>query len=464
MNPTDAWNAAFSQLEMQLDRPTFDTWLRGSILLEFKDDVFVIGVRNSYAREMLQHRLYRNVRRVLSDIYGKQIELQFEVCKQETPKFDDGEDEMPLLRLISQQAEAPAPAPLHRQVARPQRPDLPESELNPRYTFDRFIVGNENPLVYPAARAVADNPGITYNPLLIYGGVGLGKTHLLQAIAHVCRDKGQRAIYISSEAFTNDLIDAIRSKTTAMFREKYRSADVLLVDDIQFIAGKDSTQEEFFHTFNQLHMFNKQIVLAADRHPSQMDGVVDRLRSRFQSGLTIEVQAPEFETRVAIVRMWASERGLRLPDHVCELLANRAKTNLRELESVFNQIVAASQLSRQPIDLESAAAVINGFHRPRHHITLYQVLETTARHHGLTVDDLVGPRRAGAVNQARQIAMYLAREMTQASLGQIGDAFGGRKHSTVLHSCNKIAEDMDSDTLIRSIVLTIREKLVKGLD
>nr|PZN54267.1 MAG: chromosomal replication initiator protein DnaA [Chloroflexota bacterium] len=464
VNPKDAWNAAYTQLEMQLDRASFDTWLRDAVLLKCEGDVFVIGVRNGYARDMLQHRLYRNVRRILSDIYGQSVELRFEVRRSETAKSEmPPQAEMPLFRLLAQQeSHEEPPAPLHQQVARPQRPDLPECELNPRYTFDRFVVGAENPMVYPAARAVAERPGMAYNPFMIYGGVGLGKTHLLQAIAHECRARGLRVIYISSEAFTNDLIDAIRQRTTAMFREKYRSADVLLVDDIQFIAGKDNTQEEFFHTFNALHMFNKQIVLAADRHPSQLEGVVDRLRSRFQSGLLADVQIPEFETRVAILRMWAGERGIHLPAAVCEALANRARTNIRELESVFNQVVAMAQLSRQPLDVETVEAALDGYRKPRNHVTLAQVLDITARHHGLSVEDLIGPRRNGPLNQARQIAMYLAREVTGASLPQIGEAFGGRKHSTVLHHCNKIANDLAEDELLRNVVSTLRDRLCTG--
>lgn len=465
VNPKDAWNAAYTQLEMQLDRPSFDTWLRDASLLSCEGDVFVIGVRNGYARDMLQHRLYRNVRRVISDIYGQSVELRFEVHKSEADRNGQPaeSEEMPLFRLLArQQPPEQTTVPLHQQVARPQRPDLPESELNPRYTFDRFIVGNENPVVYPAALAVADNPGLCYNPFMIYGGVGVGKTHLLQAIAHVCRTRGLRVVYISSEAFTNDMIDSIRHRTTAMFREKYRSADVLLVDDIQFIAGKESTQEEFFHTFNTLHMFNKQIILAADRHPSQLDGVVDRLRSRFASGLVTDMQAPGFETRMAILRYWAGERGMTLPEKVCELLASRARTHVRELESVFNQAVAAAQLSSQSLTVGAVEQVLDGFRRPRQYVTVAQVLDLTARHHGLSIEDLMGPRRNGPVNRARQIAMYLAREVTTASLPQIGEAFGGRKHSTVLHSCSKVAEDIASDDLLRSVVANLRDELTKG--
>ncbi|MBI1260060.1 MAG: chromosomal replication initiator protein DnaA [Chloroflexi bacterium] len=476
VNPQDAWNAAFHQLEMQLDRASFETWLRGAVLLGVETDsngddangktsesgngVFVVGVRNTYARDMLQHRLYRNVRRVLGDVYGTTVELRFEVNKP-TPEAPAStpEEEMPLFRLLAQQDPVQASAPaLHELVARPQRPELPESELNPRLTFDRYVAANENATIFAAAQAVAERQA--YNPFFIYGGVGLGKTHLLQAIAHACKARNLRVIYIPSEVFTNDLVDSIRNRTQAMFRDKYRSADVLLVDDIQFISGKESTQEEFFHTFNALYTFNKQIVLASDRPPRDLETLEARLRSRFEGGLVMDIQPPSFETRMAILNNWASERQIVLPRHVAEMIAGRAKLNVRELEGIFNQVVAAAQIKRQPLNVGSTEEILDGYRRPREHITLAQVLDLTARHHGLTVEELVGKRRTSDINQARQIAMYLAREFTNASLPQIGDAFGGRTHSTVLHSCNKIAEDMEHDPQVRTIVKDIRARLL----
>lgn len=466
MKPLDAWNAAFHQLEMQLDRASFETWLRGAALLDVESldgetATFVIGVRNSYARDMLQHRLYRNVRRVLSDVYGKSVELRFEVEKPADAAPAAQDDEMPLFRLLAQQDPAAPPVPLHEQVARPQRPELPESELNPRFTFDRYIAANENATIYAAAQAVVERPAGAYNPFFIYGGVGLGKTHLLQAIAHACQARNLRVIYIPSEVFTNDLVDSIRQRSQAMFRDKYRSVDVLLVDDIQFISGKESTQEEFFHTFNALYTFNKQIILASDRHPRELETLEARLRSRFEGGLVMDIQPPSFETRMAILDSWASERNVLLPRHVAEMIAGRAKLNVRELEGIFNQVVATSQLTRQPLSAGATEHILDGFRRPREHVTLAQVVELTARHHGLSIDDLVGKRRTGAINQARQIAMYLAREFTSASLPQIGDAFGGRTHSTVLHSCNKIADDVLHDAQVRTIVQDIRKRLLK---
>ncbi len=461
MSPQEIWNTALTQLEIQLDRASFDTWLRGAVFLAYNQGTYRIGVGSPYARDMLQHRLYREVRRVLADVSGEPAEVLFEVYKVASAAPED--DELPLFRLLARQPEPDsAPAPLHQQIIRPQRPDLPESELNPRLTFDRFIANSANRMTYEAALAVAEHPASHYNPFLVYGGVGLGKTHLLQAIAHVCRERGQRVIYIPSEVFTNDLVDAIRQRATAMFREKYRSADVLLVDDIQFIAGKESTQEEFFHTFNALYTYNKQIVLASDRHPSELTTLEDRLRSRFSGGLVMDLQPPEFETRVAILQMWASERGIELSDSIAEMIAGRARTNIRELEGVFNQVVATTRLTRSPVTHDLAQNALAGYRRPRQHLTLRHVLDATARYHKISVDDLVGPRRTARLSYARQIAMYLAREVTLASLPQIGEAFGGRSHSTVLHSCNKVAEDLGSDEILRQDIEAIQQALLGG--
>ncbi|MEZ4672328.1 MAG: chromosomal replication initiator protein DnaA [Anaerolineae bacterium] len=469
MNPQEAWNIAYSQLEIQLDRASFDTWLRGAVFLNYSPcpeegettGIFSIGVVNSYARDMLQHRLYHEIRRVLGDVLGERAEVKFEVAKVMAEVEED--NELPLFRLLNRQPDAlpEETIPLHQQITRPQRPDLPESELNPRLTFERFVANSNNRMTYEAALAVAEHPASHYNPFLIYGGVGLGKTHLLQSIAHVCREKQLRVIYIPSEVFTNDLVDAIRQRTTAMFREKYRSADVLLVDDIQFIAGKESTQEEFFHTFNALYTFNKQVILASDRHPGEMHTLEDRLRSRFAGGLVMDLQPPEFETRVAILNMWAQERNVDLPSSAAQMIAEKARTNIRELEGVFNQVVATTQLARRPVTMDMAESALNGYRRPRYHqLTMARVLDVTAAYYRLSVTDLIGPRRTARVNQARQVAMYLAREVTFASLPQIGDTFGGRTHSTVLHSCNKVADDLLHDDLLRQDVESIQAALM----
>lgn len=467
MNAQEAWRSALYQLEHQLDRPTFDTWLRDAVLLKEVEGLYTVGARNAYARDMLEHRLQRQVRRVLNDIVGSsaRVELEFVVHKPAPRELDQ---ETPLMRLLAeQQAEnarqllTPTAAPLHEQIVRPARADLPEYELNPRLKFDRLVAGRENEMLYAAARAIAERPTQTYNPFFVYGDVGLGKTHLLQAIAHELKARGQRVIYVPSEVFTNDLIDAIRHRTTALFRDRYRSADVLLVDDVQFIAGKDSTQEEFFHTFNALVSFGKQVILASDRPPRDLDTLDARLRSRFAGGLVMDVQPPSLETRMAILRGWAAERSMTLPRAVIERIAEASKVNVRELEGVFNQMIATAQHTRQPITAAVAEHILEGFHRPRHGLTLATVLEVTARHHGLTIEDLISLRRTAKVNAARQIAMYLARELTSSSLPAIGETFGGRTHSTVVHSHKKITAEVQCNAVTALIVADIKAKLVK---
>jgi chromosomal replication initiator protein len=467
VTPQEIWNAAYHQLELQLDRASFETWVRGATVLEARDEadglVLVLGVRSAFAVEQLRTRLLRSISRIVRDAAGRPVELQFQVVRPATDSVPNASDEMPLFRLLAQQPPERAAAPaLHTQIARAQRPDLPESELNPRFTFDRFVAGNENQMIIAAARAVADQPAAAYNPLFLWGGVGLGKTHLLHAIAHGCRERNLRVVYVPSEAFTNDLVDAIRQRTTAMFRERYRSADVLLVDDIQFIAGKESTQEEFFHTFNALATFNKQIVLASDRPPREMKTLEERLRSRFEGGLVMDIQPPGLETRIAILANWVDERGMNVPPSVLRHIAERVTSNVREMEGVFNHMVAALRFSSTAATPDLADSLIDGYRRPRRQITLQQVVEVVARHHGMDTAELIGPRRHGPVNQARQIAIYLARELTGASLPQIGDAFGGRTHSTVLHSYSRIAEDLTADPRLQAIIEDLRRALQRA--
>lgn len=460
MNPRDIWDAAYNQIELQLDRASFDTWLRYAHFLGYEEGTFVIGVHNSYACEMLQHRLYRTIRRILTDVHGQSCEIRFQVARLGDKERDEAPaTAMPLFQFMARQEPQEDDLPLHQVVQPLRAPDLPESELNPRLTFDRYMVNGSNAMVYEAARSVAENPGSMYNPLLIYGGVGLGKTHLLQAIAHACVERGQRVIYIPSEAFTNDLIMAIRQRTTALFREKYRSVDVLLVDDIQFIGGKDTTQEEFFHTFNALVTFNRQVVLASDRHPRELATLEDRLRSRFQGGLVADIQPPEYETRIAIMEMWAAEREVRVPTEVLDMVARRAPENVRELEGIFNQIVAQARLGG-PVSLPRAETALESWRAPRRHkrLRIADILGIIARLQNLSVDDLTGPKRTGQLNHARHVAMYVIRETTDYSLQQIGEAFG-RNHTTVLHGCNKISAEMEQDPILAARI----QKILRAL-
>lgn len=472
MDPQEAWNTTLNQLEIQLDRGNFDTWLRDTtyIRCETAQDgagaTFFIGVRNSFARDNLQHRLYRSVRRVLRDVFGTEVELRFEVHHpaQNRGNGDTGpEESKPLFQYASRQETHNASGTLT--AGKSPQVELPESHLNPRYTFARFVTSNANMMLYSAARAVAEEPAARYNPFVIYGGVGLGKTHLLQAIANDSQQRGFRALYIPSEGFINDLVNAIRHRTTPLFRDKYRSVDLLLIDDIQFIAGKESTQEEFFHTFNALHTYNKQIVVASDRHPSELELLEDRLRSRFVGGLVIDIQVPEFETRVAIVESWAQERGRVLPRSISEKLADGARNSIRELEGLFTSMLATMDLVEEPFSTTAAGRVVQQHETARARqvkITIDQVLAATAAAHNLNVADLTGKNRSGHISRARHVAMYLARDLTEASWPQIGRAFGMRSHSTAMHGHDRVAELMQQDEVFRYELLALRERIMKG--
>jgi chromosomal replication initiator protein len=330
--------------------------------------------------------------------------------------------------------------------------------LNPRYTFDNFVVGANNRLAHAAAQAVAENPASAYNPLFLYGGVGLGKTHLLHAIGNYCQEIGLNVLYVSSEEFTNDLINSIRNHTTQAFRDKYRSIDVLLIDDIQFIAGKESTQEEFFHTFNCLHGQNKQLIISSDRPPKSLVTLEERLRSRFEWGLAADVQPPDLETRLAILRAKAERAGHRVPAEIMELIARRVQSNIRELEGALNRVVAFSELSGMAMTPQLAEVALADLLPQRGDVKPDAVVDVVARTFNLTVERLLSPDRSRNVALPRQIAMYLMRE-TNISLLQIGQALGGRDHTTVMYACDKVADMLERDDQLRRQVVQIRNKL-----
>lgn len=478
MKPQDAWSAAFSQLELQIDRASFETWLQNATYNRFEDGIFFIGVHSTYAQDMLQHRLYRVVRKVLCDVYGESVEIVFEVQKSKKDNAVEDDADMPLFQYLAQNTLRDADnkrdkkadhnpivdteddkpqLPLYQFLSEPAKARPKESFINANFTFDRFVVNRSNQIVHEAARAIVDYPATVYNPFFVYGGVGLGKTHLITAITQACQARGMKAIYITTEAFTNDLIDAIRNRTTAMFRDKYRSVDVLVVDDVQFLAGKESTQEEFFHTFNTLVNFNKQIVLASDRHPSELVTLEDRLRSRFQGGLVADIQPPEYETRIAILQMWAYERDVRIEPEVLQLLAEREPNNVRELSGMFNNIVAQAQFGR--VNVSNAETTIQRFEQPRQRLTIGKIIEVSARLQGVTTEDMLSAKRAARISKARQVAMYVARELTEMSLPQIGEAFGNRSHTTVLHGCKRITKDLKEDSVLEARILKIKRAL-----
>ncbi len=352
-----------------------------------------------------------------------------------------------------------------------QRPALPPPSggpvplapprLNQRYTFSTFIVGSGNQLAHAASLAVADAPGHAYNPLFLYGGVGLGKTHLLHAIGHTAIERDMTVLYVSSETFTNDIVDAIRYRTTEEFRAKYRSVDLLLVDDIQFIAGKDSTEEEFFHTFNSLYETNRQIVICSDRPPRAIVSLEERLRSRFEWGLIADIQPPDLETRIAILRAKADLLPQKIPDEIILDLAGRVQSNIRELEGSLNRVQAYAQLQGLPLSLDTAKTAMASLASDtrQRRVSIEDILNAVAEHYHIPVDDLRGKQRNSQIVVPRHIAMYLMRQETEASLLEIGQALGGRDHSTVLHGCEKISREINENTALRKEVLAIRQQL-----
>jgi chromosomal replication initiator protein len=341
-------------------------------------------------------------------------------------------------------------------------PQIEPPRLNLRYTFSTFIVGSGNQLAHAASQAVADTPGKAYNPLFLYGGVGLGKTHLLHAVGHTALARSLVVLYVSSETFTNEIVNAIRYRTTEEFRAKYRSVDVLLVDDIQFIAGKDSTEEEFFHTFNSLYESSKQIVMCSDRPPKAIVSLEERLRSRFEWGLIADIQPPDLETRVAILRAKSDVMGRSVPDEVIDYLASRVQSNIRDLEGSFNRLLAMNQLQGLPLTLETAKVALNNLASDgqQKRVSLDEILEAVAEYYRIPREDLCGKQRDKHIVVPRQIAMFLMRQETQASLLDIGNMLGGRDHSTVLHGCEKIAREVNDNTALRKEVMTIRQQLL----
>jgi chromosomal replication initiator protein len=448
MKPEQVWSAALGELQMQMTQATFDTWLRGSKLLKSEDGLFVVGVKNGYAKDWLENRLLTTIKRTLARLVGRTVDVKFVVWTRDMRQSDD----VSLLDVAT-----PDPTPAYGIYSAPPPP--PPTSLNPRYTFDNFVVGPANRLAHAASMAVTENPSGAYNPLFVYGGVGLGKTHLLHAIGHACYAEALHVLYISSEEFTNDLIEAIRSHTTDAFREKYRTVDILLVDDIQFIAGKESTQEEFFHTFNTLHSTGKQIVISSDRPPKALSTLEERLCSRFEWGLITDIQPPDLETRTAILRDKAVPYGILVPDEILDLIASRIQSNIRELEGALNQVLAMAQLTHEPLTLEVAESALSNLLPQRNQLTSEQIIEQVASHFGIEIAALEGRGRSRTVARPRQIAMYLIREETGESLPRIGALLGGRDHTTVLYGCERISDLMEEDANTRREVVTLRQRL-----
>ncbi|MBN1873967.1 MAG: chromosomal replication initiator protein DnaA [Anaerolineae bacterium] len=440
VSPQRLWQATLGELELQMTRATFDTWLRDTQCLGLEDnEQLVVGVKNGYAVEWLESRLYPVIERTLNRLSDRDMQARFVVWEGKRM----GEEPLVLL--------SPETTPASRV---PRDPGL-----NPDYTFKSFVVGPGNRLAQAASEAVAEAPAKAYNPLFIHGGVGLGKTHLLHAIGNFCYHRGMQVLYISSETFTNDLIEAIRAQSTDMFRDKYRTAEVLLVDDIQFIAGKESTQEEFFHTFNALRDNGKQIILTSDRPPKAMVTLEERLRSRFEWGLIVDVQSPDYETRMAILRSKAERLQVNVPNEVLNYIAANIESNIRELEGALNRVLAMVRLTDLPLNKEITKQALNDLLPNRPELSPDQIINAVAAYYGLSTDELCGVRRSRRVAQPRQVAMYLIREETESSFPQIGAHLGGRDHTTILYGYERVRAQIEQDEQLRREVINIKGQL-----
>lgn len=423
MNEEQAWQSVLGQLQMEMPRASYDTWLRETKAVSYEDGLMTIAVGNAYARDWLENRLQSTVVRLLAGIMNRVVEVRFVVTN-----VQESEESS----VVVEESEPGMPAVVKQR----------NQTLNPRYTFENFVVGANSRLAHAAAQAVAEKPARAYNPLFLYGGVGLGKTHLLHAIGNACHSRGLNVLYVSSEEFTNDMINAIRTHMTQAFREKYRSADVLLIDDIQFIAGKEGTQEEFFHTFNTLHSQEKQIIVSSDRPPKSMVTLEERLRSRFEWGLIADIQMPDIETRQAILRYKAEKMGREVPNEILDMIARRVQSNIRELEGALNRIVAFSELSGVPLSLQLAEAALADLLPQVHNVPPLKLIALVANEWQTSVEALMGRDRSQRIAEPRQVAMYLLRQETNASLPQIGESMGGRDHTTVMYAIQKIAGDI----------------------
>lgn len=493
MTPETAWKATLGELELQMTKATFNTWLKDARLLANEEDVYVIGVRNDYAKDWLEHRLHDTILRTLSAILRKPAKIRFVVWSDElispAPRVASSERKEKKSKDRKQSPNAPMENERNsksngkKPVQRPSFSPSPGiafnriqnrhggpheqandngSSLNYRFTFESFVVGSSNRLAHAAALSVSENPGQTYNPLFIYGGVGLGKTHLLHAIGQKCRDDGYEVLYISSETFTNDLVQSIRNKTMAEFREHYRTTDVLMIDDIQFIAGKESTQEELFHTFNELHSHGKQVVISSDRIPRAMVTLEERLQSRFEWGLMADIQLPDIETRKAILQSKAYTLGVDVPDDVTELIAHRVRRNIRELEGALNKVMAYAQLTGRPVDMDIVDMALSDLVRQPDKLTIDQVISAVCKFYNVTEEALFSSSRSRTISYPRQIAMFLSRTETDASLPQIGTKLGNRDHTTILYGYEKIAKEVERDSSIRRDTMEIKAVLYES--
>ncbi len=452
------WQSVLGEIELSVSHATFTTWFKNTELVDQSDAGIVIAVPNIFAKKQFEVKFNDQIKTVLAKNGVTPKHITYTVTS--TGKKTRVNRETTPLTEIQQTADSLIAAPIASTYTK-NAPSVAAGGLNPRYTFDNFIVGSSNDLAYTASQAVAAHPGVKYNPLYLYGGVGLGKTHLMQAIGNEITktQPGTRILYISSETFVNEFLEHIRFKKKG-FSEKYRNVDVLIVDDMQFIAGKEKTQEEFFHTFNHLHQNNKQIIICSDKPPKSIPTLTERLRSRFEMGMTIDIQMPDFETRCAILTAKAELSGISLNQDTVEYMATNIKTNIRELEGSLNQLLAYAEMRGINPDISTAEGLLGNVRHSRpQHITSKQIIERTSKHFQLRVDEICSPKRDKHIVVPRQIAMYLLRSELHLSFPKIAGELGRKDHTTAIHSVEKIEKAIKLDFLIREQVASIREKL-----
>lgn len=459
------WESVLGRVELSIPKPSYDTWLQNTTGIVLTTDELVVETPNAFAAQYLEDRMLDMLEQELSSLSGSQIKIKFMVNNKTIAPEEQKKstDINPYIKTEHSSRYTAENRSKYRESDSWTESNLQigTHNFNSKYTFDNFIIGNSNQLAYAGAKAVSKNPGTAFNPLVIHSPVGLGKTHLLQAIGHETSNLGLVTLYVTSEEFTNHYVKAIQIGKTEEFRNKYRNVDVLLVDDIQFLIGKEQTQEGFFHTFNSLHVENKQIVVASDRHISELKTLESRITSRLNGGLVTDIQIPQWETRVAILKGKALQRGYNIPTDVIEFLGNRIQSNIREMEGLLNRVVALAQFRDELITLESVKEMVGESEiNSRKPILDSVIISEVSNYFGIPSDEIIGRRRGKPYLLPRQIAMFLLREETSLSLSAIGKILGGRDHSTVMHGHGKVASLINLDHQLRSDVLAIKNNLI----